>query len=64
MTHGRIDYLQLPARDVARSEAFYAAVFGWSVENGSFEAPGTIGQWTTERTPSPDAGPLDRKSVV
>ena len=58
MTHGRIDYLQLPARDVARSEAFYAAVFGWSVENGSFEAPGTIGQWTTERTPSPDAGPL------
>ena len=58
MTHGRIDYLQLPARDVARSAAFYAAVFGWSVENGSFEAPGMIGQWTTERTPSPDAGPL------
>ena len=52
MTHGRIDYLQLPARDVARSAAFYAAVFGWSVENGSFEAPGMIGQWTTERTPS------------
>ena len=58
MTHGRIDYLQLPARDVDRSAAFYAAVFGWSVANGSFEAPGMIGQWTTERAPVAGAGPL------
>ena len=47
MTHGRIDYLQLPARDVDESEAFYAKVFGWSVENGSFTTPGMIGQFTT-----------------
>lgn len=58
MTHGRVDYLQLPARDLARSAAFYEAVFGWSVADGSFEAPGMIGQWTTERTPAPNAGPL------
>src|SRR4051794_20322693 len=58
MTHGRIDYLQLPALDVDRSAAFYTAVFGWSAENGSFEAPGLIGQWTTARPPRADAGPL------
>ena len=57
--HGRIDYLQLPALDVARSAAFYAAVFGWPVEPGSdsFTAAGVIGQWTTDRKPTAD-GPL------
>lgn len=57
---GQVGYLQLPALDVARSAAFYAAVFGWSVEAGQaeFTAPGLIGQWTTERASSPGAGPL------
>jgi len=58
MTHGRIDYLQLPAIDIARSAAFYEAVFGWSTDGGSFEAPGMIGQWITERVPTAHAGPL------
>jgi predicted enzyme related to lactoylglutathione lyase len=58
MTHGRIDYLQLPAVDIARSATFYEAVFGWSADGGSFEAPGMIGQWTTERVPIAEAGPL------
>ena len=60
MSHGRIDYLQLPALDIARSAAFYEKVFGWEVElaHGSFEAPGMIGQWTTDRAPVADAGPL------
>lgn len=59
MSHGTVDYLQLPALSVSRSAAFYEAVFGWSVdrENGGFTAPGMIGQWTTERAPS-DGGPL------
>jgi predicted enzyme related to lactoylglutathione lyase len=58
--HGQIGYLQLPALDVARSAAFYEAVFGWSVDptHGSFEAPGVIGQWTTQRTPSSKDGPV------
>jgi predicted enzyme related to lactoylglutathione lyase len=58
--HGQIGYLQLPALDVARSAAFYAMVFGWSVDlaSGSFEAPGMIGQWTTERAPAADGGPV------
>lgn len=58
--HGQIGYLQLPATDIARSAAFYEAVFGWTVElgYGSFEAPGMIGQWTTERSPATGAGPV------
>jgi predicted enzyme related to lactoylglutathione lyase len=58
--HGQIGYLQLPALDIARSAAFYEAVFGWSVDlaHGSFEAPGMIGQWTTERTPTSESGPV------
>lgn len=58
--HGQIGYLQLPALDVARSAAFYETVFGWSVDlaSGSFEAPGMIGQWTTERAPVGDGGPV------
>ena len=51
--HGSIGYLQLPARDLAQSVAFYRDVFGWSgeLEYGSFEAPGLIGQWTLDREP-------------
>ena len=58
--HGQIGYLQLPAQDVARSAAFYETVFGWSADlgHGSFEAPGMIGQWTTERPPAPAGGPV------
>ena len=58
--HGQVGYLQLPALDVTRSAAFYEAVFGWSVDptHGSFEAPGVIGRWTTERSPSGNEGPV------
>src|SRR5690242_2995868 len=58
--HGQVGYLQLPALDVAASAAFYAAVFGWSVEAGQpgFEAPGLIGQWVTDRPPATGGGPL------
>jgi predicted enzyme related to lactoylglutathione lyase len=58
--HGQVVYLQLPATDLATAAAFYEAVFGWTVDvdHGSFEAPGLIGQWTTDRRPAPDSGPL------
>jgi uncharacterized protein len=26
---GRIDYIELPATDIAKTKAFYAGVFGW-----------------------------------
>jgi predicted enzyme related to lactoylglutathione lyase len=58
--HGQPSYLQIPAIDLAGSSAFYEAVFGWRIERPypSFEAPGLIGQWVTERPPAPGAGPL------
>lgn len=58
--HGQVGYLQLPAVDVARSAAFYESVFGWSTDTtyGSFEAPGMIGQWTTDRPPATTTGPV------
>jgi predicted enzyme related to lactoylglutathione lyase len=53
-------YLQLPAVDIAASADFYRAVFGWSVDRdgGRFEAPGIIGEWTIDRTPAGDSGPV------
>src|SRR5216683_6915472 len=58
--HGQVVYLQLPAAEVTASAAFYEAVFGWSVdpERGRFEAPGIIGEWTTDRSSARDAGPV------
>jgi predicted enzyme related to lactoylglutathione lyase len=58
--HGRIGYLQLPAVDLARSAAFYESVFGWTVDGigGGFEAPGMIGQWTTDRPAAAGGGPV------
>ena len=58
--HGQIGYVQVPALDLAASAAFYRDVVGWQVDPGSggFEAPGMIGQFTTERKAgAADAGP-------
>ncbi|WP_426565069.1 VOC family protein [Angustibacter sp. McL0619] len=57
--HGQLGYLQLPAKDIATSARFYQQVLRWSVgsDNGGFEAPGLIGQLTTDLSPSPD-GPV------
>jgi predicted enzyme related to lactoylglutathione lyase len=58
--HGQIGYLQLPALEIARSAVFYEKLFGWRTEltYGSFEAPGMIGQWTTDRAPGGGGGPV------
>ncbi len=58
--HGSIGYVQLPALDLDRSATFYESVLGWSVdhENGGFEAPGMIGQLTTEEVPAESGGPV------
>jgi len=57
---GAIGYLQLPTTDVAASIAFYEAVLGWRGEatHASFEAPGLIGQWTTDLAASGEGGPV------
>lgn len=56
---GQVGYLQLPALDTGTSAAFYADVFGWSVDrgNGGFTAPGMIGQLTADRAVAA-GGPL------
>jgi predicted enzyme related to lactoylglutathione lyase len=56
---GALGYLQLPTTDLAASIAFYEAVLGWrgETEYASFEAPGLIGQWTTDLAPG-EAGPV------
>jgi predicted enzyme related to lactoylglutathione lyase len=63
--HGKICYLEIPAADVARSSAFYQAVFGWQVRrrgDGHLafdDAVGEVsGSWVTGRPPSTEAGLL------
>jgi uncharacterized protein len=58
LTLGAVSYLQIPALDVMTSATFYEAIFGWRVERPypSFEAPGLIGQWVTDRRPAIDTG--------
>ena len=58
--HGQVSYLQVPAIDVMQSAAFYERIFGWHIErpHPSFEAPGLIGQWVSDRPAAPDAGLL------
>ena len=60
LAHGQLCYLQIPALDIARSAAFYGAVFHWQVSppDAGFEAPGLIGQWVTDRPPATSGGPL------
>ena len=65
LPHGQLCYLQIPAQDVMQSAAFYEKVFGWKIErpHPSFEAPGLIGQWVSDRPPAPDSGLLAWISV-
>jgi uncharacterized protein len=60
LKHGQVCYLQIPALDLIESAAFYEKIFGWQIERPypSFEAPGLIGQWVTDRAPAPGAGLL------
>ena len=60
MVHGQLCYLQIPAVDITTSARFYKRVFGWRVAppQPGFEAPSLIGQWVSDRPPSPDAGPV------
>ena len=63
--NGKICYLELPADDIARSVAFYAAVFGWNIRrrgDGSIAFDDGVGEvsgtWVTGRPPSGQPGLL------
>ena len=59
-----LNYLELPATDLAATRAFYEAAFGWAFQEWgsvylSFSGAGLDGGFTTDRTPAaPGAGPL------
>jgi len=63
--HGRLSYIQIPAKSVRESATFYAGVFGWEVRGGNDEhlsfadATGDmIGAWVTGRALSREPGIL------
>jgi predicted enzyme related to lactoylglutathione lyase len=60
LAHGQVCYLQIPALDEMKSAEFYEKIFGWRIERPypSFEAPGLIGQWVSDRVPAASAGLL------
>jgi predicted enzyme related to lactoylglutathione lyase len=60
LRHGQLCYLQIPARDLRQAFEFYAKVLGWEIQEqyASFESPGLIGQWVTDRPPAAENGML------
>ena len=65
LKHGKICYIEMPAKDIARSSAFYKAVFGWNVRqrgDGSTAFDDTVGEvsgtWVLGRSPSDKPGVL------
>lgn len=64
-SHGRLSYLEIPARDPRKSATFYERVFGWKIDersSGDFRfADGDgllIGRWATDRAVSREPGVL------
>ena len=60
--NGKICYIEIPAVDIDKLAAFYAAVFGWSVRkrgDGSTAFDDGVGQvsgtWVTDRKPSQES---------
>lgn len=63
--NGKICYLEMPAKDVARSSDFYQRVFGWNIRkraNGSIAFDDTTGEvsgsWVLGRPPHATPGIL------
>jgi uncharacterized protein len=61
--NGKICYLEIPARDVEESAAFYEAFFGWTTRrrgDGELAFDDSVGEvsgtWVTGRSPSADPG--------
>jgi predicted enzyme related to lactoylglutathione lyase len=65
LKNGKICYIEMPAIDIARSAAFYAGVFGWTIRrrrDGSTAFDDTVGEvsgtWVLDRPPSTAPGLL------
>lgn len=57
-THHRINYLELPAIDMAASKAFYTAVFGWTFTDygDDYASFHEAGHDAADTTPTIDGG--------
>jgi len=62
-THGKICYLEIPARDAERSAEFYARAFGWVIRargDGQLAfddaVGGVSGAWVVGRPPAVEPG--------
>jgi uncharacterized protein YndB with AHSA1/START domain/predicted enzyme related to lactoylglutathione lyase len=65
LANGKICYLELPAKDIGRSAAFYRDVFGWGIRtrgDGSTAFDDTVGEvsgsWILHREAAPEPGLL------
>ncbi len=65
LANGKICYIEMPARDIARSAGFYKGVFGWTIRkrgDGSTAFDDTTGQvsgaWVLGRPPAEKPGLL------
>jgi hypothetical protein len=65
LANGKICYIEMPAKDIARSSEFYKRVFGWNIRkrgDGSVAFDDTVnevsGTWVLGRPPSPTPGLL------
>jgi predicted enzyme related to lactoylglutathione lyase len=65
LTNGKICYIEMPAKDIARSSEFYKRVFGWNVRNrgdGATAFDDTTGEvsgaWVLGRPPASNPGLL------
>jgi predicted enzyme related to lactoylglutathione lyase len=60
MTHGKICYLEIPAKTAEASANFYSSIFGWKIRTRgdgelAFDYPGGVsGTWVKESDRTPD----------
>src|ERR1044071_4565814 len=60
MSHGKICYLEIPAKTAEASAKFYSSIFGWTVRKRgdgelAFDDPaGVSGTWVKESDRTPD----------
>lgn len=61
--HGKVCYLEIPARDIAVSSTFYHEAFGWELrshEDGTVAFDDGVGEvsgmWVTDRPPMSEPG--------
>src|SRR5260370_2653679 len=61
LANGKICYIEMPTKDIARSAQFYKGVFGWNIGkrgHGGTSFDHTVGTWVTAPPPAARPGLL------